>query len=196
MSLRLPVGFLVGLTLVGGLSAPARATVVIDYALTFTGSSLADDGTGTLVSNLPSLPDNNPINFTSLPNSIFSSLTATIGNSSFTLTNANIAFGGVQGTNSSSIDVAMTESTAGLASGTQYLALFNGASNAGTFQIHEINVDRAFKNGTFTISRPVTAAVPEASTWAMMILVSAAFMTHRRSGAASYNMAYVSNLSK
>jgi len=77
--------------------------------------------------NLPSLPDNNPIGFTSLSNSIFSSLEAQIGNASFTLTNANIAFGGVQGTNSSSIDVAMTESTAGLANGTKYLALFNGA---------------------------------------------------------------------
>jgi hypothetical protein len=38
-----------------------------------------------------------------LSNSIFSSLTATIGNASFTLTNANIAFGGVQGTNSRSM---------------------------------------------------------------------------------------------
>jgi hypothetical protein len=174
MSLRLPAGFLVGLILVGGLSVPARATIVVDYALTFTGSSLAEDGTGTLVLNLP---DNNPISFTSLPNSIFSSLTATIGNASFTLTNANI-FGGVQGTNSSSIDVAMTESIAGLANGTQYLALFNGASNAGTFQIREINVGGKFPSGTFTIRSPVAAAVPEASTWAMMMIlvfVSAAF---------------------
>ena len=105
MSLRLPAGFLVGLILVGGLSVPARATFVVDYALTYTGSSLADDGPGTLLLNLPSLPDNNPISFTSLPNSIFSSLTAPIGNAGFTLTNANIAFGGVQGTSSSSIDV-------------------------------------------------------------------------------------------
>jgi len=60
--------------------------------------------------------------------------------------------------NSSSIDVAMTESAAGLANGTQYLALFNGASNAGAFQIHEINVDGTFPSGTFTISRPIAAA--------------------------------------
>ncbi len=64
----------------------------------------------------------------------------------------------------------MTESTAGLANGMQYLALFNGASNAGTFQIHEINVDGTFPSGTFTISSPVAAAVLEASTSAMMIL--------------------------
>jgi hypothetical protein len=116
-----------------------------------------------------------------------------------------IAFGGVQGTHSRSIDVAITESTASLANGTQYLAIFNGASNAGAFRINEINVDGTFPSGTFTISSPVAAAVPEASTWAistwaMMTLGfgSAAFMAHRRkhSGAASYNMADVSNLSK
>jgi hypothetical protein len=94
----------------------------------------------------------------------------------------------------------MTESTAGLANGTQHLALFNGASNAGAFQIHEINVDGTFPSGTFTISSPVAAAVLEASTSATMILgfVSSAFMAHRRnhSGAESYNMADVSNLSK
>jgi hypothetical protein len=152
------------------------------------------------VLNLPSLPDNNPISFTSLSNSIFSSLTAPIGNASFTLTNANIAFGGVQGTNSSSIDVAMTESAAGRANGTQYLALFNGASNAGAFQIHEMNVDGPFPSGTFTIRSAVAAAVLKASTSAVMILgfVSSAFMAHRRkySGAESYNMADVSNLSE
>jgi hypothetical protein len=49
-----------------------------------------------------------------LPNPIFVSLTATIGASSFSLTNTNIAFGGVQGTSGSSIDIAMTESTVGL----------------------------------------------------------------------------------
>jgi len=94
----------------------------------------------------------------------------------------------------------VTESAAGLANGTQYLALFNGASNARAFQIREINVDGTFPSGTFTISSPVAAAVLEASTSAMMILgfVSSAFMAHRRkhSGAASYNMADVSNLSK
>jgi len=94
----------------------------------------------------------------------------------------------------------MIESAAGLANGTQYLALFNGASNAGALQIHEINVDGTFPSGTFTISSPVTAAVLEASTSAMMILGlgSSAFMAHRRkhSGAASHNMADVSNLSK
>jgi hypothetical protein len=90
--------------------------------------------------------------------------------------------------------------TVARSNGTQYLALFNGASNAGTFQIHEINVDGTFPSETFTISSPVAAAVPEASAWAMMILGfgSAAFMAHRRkhSGAESYNMADVSNLSK
>ena len=52
----------------------------------------------------------------------------------------------------------MTESTAGLANGT--LALFNGASNAGAFQTHEINVGGTFPSRTFAIGSPVAAAVP------------------------------------
>ncbi len=75
-----------------------------------------------------------------------------------------------------------------------------GALNAGAFRIREINVDGTFPGGTFTISSPVAAAVLEASTSAMMILGlgSSTFMAHRRkhSGAASHNMADVSNLSK
>jgi hypothetical protein len=57
------------------------------------------------------------------------------------------------------------------------------------FQIHEINVGGTFPSETFTISSSMATAVPEASTWAMMILDfgSAAFVAHRRkhSGAAS-----------
>jgi hypothetical protein len=45
----------------------------------------------------------------------------------------------------------MNESAAGLANGTEYLTLFNGASNSGAFQIHEINVDGTFPSATFTI---------------------------------------------
>lgn len=103
-------GYLLGAFLPGA----ASASVLVDYNLSFTGAAPADIGSGTLVLSLPSFPDNNPIAFTNLPNPIFVSLTATIGASSFSLTNTNIAFGGVQGTSGSSIDIAMTESTVGL----------------------------------------------------------------------------------
>src|ERR1700691_1332586 len=93
-----------------GFSAPAHA-VLVDYTLTFTGSAPADDGTGTLILNLPSFPDNNAISYTGLPNSIFQSLTVNIGsNPTITLTDSNITGGGIQGNSSSSIDVALTAS--------------------------------------------------------------------------------------
>jgi hypothetical protein len=178
--IKLVFGVLLAALLIGG---PAQASVLVSYNLTFTGSSPSDQGSGTLVLSLPSFPDNNTINFTSLPNSIFSSLTATIGTlPTFNLTDANIAFGGVQGTSSSSIDVAMTESTTGLATGTPYLAIFNSVANAGTFQINEVNQGGNFPSGTYTIGSPFTAAVPEPSTWAMMLLgfVGLGFLAYRR----------------
>ena len=62
---------LAGFILAGWLTAPAHA-VLVDYTLTFTGlNAAADDGSGTLVLNLPSLPDNNSLGYTNLPNSIF-----------------------------------------------------------------------------------------------------------------------------
>jgi hypothetical protein len=64
----------------------------------------------------------------------------------------------------------MTQSATGLANGTPYLALFNGAANAGTFQINEVNVGGSFPSGSYTIGAPLAAAVPELSTWAMLIL--------------------------
>jgi hypothetical protein len=179
MSRKFPYALFAGLLFASGLPAPAGASVLVDYNLTFTGPVAADVGTGILALNLPSLPDNNQINFTNLPNSIFSSLTATIGSLSFTLTNANIAFGGIQGTNGSSIDISVTESTA---VGDPILAIFNGAANAGTFQIQRFNRDGTLASGTYTIGSPFAAAVPEASTWAMMILGFAGigFMAYRR----------------
>jgi PEP-CTERM motif len=178
---KLSLALVSGLIVAGGVSSPARA-VVVDYAVTFSGASSADDGSGTLVLNLPSLPDAS-IPFTSLPSPIFSSLTATIGGVSFTLTDSNIAFGGVQGTGgqspqSSNLSIAVTQ-TAG-ANGTDQLSLFNGGNNAGTFQIQVINVGQ-LASGNYTLGIPVQA-VPEPSTWAMLILgfVGIGFMAYRR----------------
>ena len=163
---KLMVGALLAALIIGG---PAQASVLVSYTLTFTGSSPSDQGSGTLVLNLPSFPDNQTINFTSLPNSIFSSFSGTIGGVSFNLTDLNISGGGVQGTGSSSIDVAITESTSGLSNGTAFLQINNGAANAGNFEIHEVNASD-LGTGTYTIGTPFMAPVPEPSTWAMMIL--------------------------
>jgi PEP-CTERM motif len=163
---KLMFGALLAALIIGG---PTQASVLVSYTLTFTGSSPSDQGSGTLVLNLPSFPDNQTISFTSLPNSIFSSFSGTIGGVSFNLTDLNISGGGVQGTGSSSIDVAITESTAGLSKGTAFLQINNGAANAGNFEIHEFNASD-LGSGTYTIGAPFMAPVPEPSTWAMMIL--------------------------
>jgi hypothetical protein len=121
------------------------------------------------------LPDNNPIGFTGLSNSIFFEPHSSDRERQLYFHQCEYRFWR-RSRYKQQLDVAMTESTAGLANGT--LALFNGASNAGTFQIREINVGGKFPSGTFTIRSPVAAAVPEASTWAMMMIlvfVSAAF---------------------
>jgi hypothetical protein len=171
---------LLGLTI---LASPAKASVLVSYTLTFTGANANDDGTGMLVLSLPSFPDNNTIGFTNLPSSIFSSLTAMIGTlPTFTLTNSNIAFGGVQGTSSLSIDISMTESASGLAVGAPILAIFNGSPNAGGYTINPFNQGGTLASGTYTIGAPFTAAVPEPSTWAMMLLgfCGLGFMAYRR----------------
>jgi hypothetical protein len=162
----------------------ASATVMVSYNLTFIGSNAGDDGAGVLVLNLPSFPDNSAISYTSLPNSIFSSFTATLGAGSFSLTDAKLSGGGVQGTSSSSIDVALTESTSGLANGTEYLQLYNGAANAGTFNIHEVNASDPYPGGSYTIGAPFIAAtrVPDPITLSIFGagLVGAAAMRRRK----------------
>ena len=174
-----------GLFIAGAFVAPAKA-VLVDYTITFNGSTPAAIGTGTLVLNLPTFPDPS-IPYTGLPNSIFSSLSATIGSLVFNLTNSNIAFGSVQGVNpftpqSSHLSIALAESTSGFANGTPYLALFNGGDNAGTFMIGRVNASPLVSSGTYTLSSPFVAAVPEPSTWAMMLLgfAGVGFMTYRR----------------
>jgi PEP-CTERM motif len=175
-----------GLFIAGASVAPAKA-VLVDYTVTFSGSTPAAFGSGTLVLDLPTFPDPS-IPYTNLPNSIFSSLSATIGSLVFNLTNSNIAFGGVQGVNpftpqSSHLSIAVTESTSGLANGTPYLALSNGGDNAGTFMIGRVNAGPLVSNGTYTLSGPFIASVPEPSTWAMMILgfAGVGFMAYRPS---------------
>ena len=179
MFVRSRYALLASIMMACGFSAPAHA-VLVDYTLTFTGSSPADIGTGTLVLDLPAFPDNNSLVF-KLPNSDFS-LTATIGSfPTFTLTGANISFGFVQGTSSSSITTAMNAISVdpvtgnNFPNGTLLLDLFNGAPNAGTFQILAENVNTA-ANGSYTIGAPSqapspsVASVPEPSTWAMILL--------------------------
>jgi hypothetical protein len=177
---KLPLVILAGLTIAVGASSPASASVLVDYTLTFTGAVAADDGTGTLVLNLPSFPDSTSFNVSGVPNSLFSSLTVNIGSTpQITFSNTSTSLGSmtVQGTSSSSLDIALTPNSSSLANGAPLLSLFNGAPDAGTYQIQAKN-GGSIASGNFTIA----LAVPEPSTWAMLILgfVGLGFMAYRR----------------
>lgn len=176
-----------GLIVTGASAVPAKA-VLVDYNITFS-TRTGPAGSGILVLDLPAFPTAS-IPWTNLPNPIFSSLSATFGALHFELTNSNIAYGGVAGANpftpqSSHLTIGVTQSQFGLATGTPYLALYNGWDNDGGFEIKRANGDD-ISNGKYTLGAPslhvMAAAVPEPSTWAMMILgfAGVGFMTYRR----------------
>jgi len=174
---------------VTGVAVPAKA-VLVDYKIAFSDASGSPTGSGTLVLDLPTFTTA-IIPLTNLPNSIFSSLNASFGALDFELTNSNIAFGGLAGAHlwtgepdSSHLSIAVTQSQNGLASGTPYLALYNGWDDDGSFQI-KMAGGSDFSNGKYSLDAPslhAVAAVPESSTWAMLILgfAGVGFMAYRR----------------
>jgi hypothetical protein len=180
-----------GLVVAGVSAMPAKA-VLVDYKIAFSDANGSSTGSGILVLDLPTVTTA-VIPWTNLPNSIFSSLNATFGALHFKLTSSNIAFGGVAGAHlwtgepdSSHLSIAVTESQNGLASGTPYLALYNGWNNNGSFEI-KMAGGSDFSNGKYTLDTPSLhpiAAVPEPTTWAMMILgfAGVGFMAYRSKG--------------
>jgi hypothetical protein len=179
-----------GLVVTGTSVVPAKA-VLVDYGVTFSSWSGSPVGSGILVLDLPAFPTTAAINWTSLPNPIFSSLSATFGALHFEITGSNVAFGGVNGAHlwtgepdSSHLSIAVTQSQNGLASGTPYLALYNGWDDDGSFEIKRAG-GSDISNGKYALSAPtlhVVAAVPEPATWAMIILgfAGVGFMAYRR----------------
>ncbi len=186
-----------GLIVTATSTVPAKA-VLVDYGVTFINWSGTSVGTGVLVLDLPSFPTTGPINWTSLPNPIFSSLSATFGTLNFELTNSNIAFGGLQGAHvwpqssnpdSSHLSIAVTQSQTGLLPGAAYLALYNGWDNDGSFEIKHVAGSDTL-SGKYSLGAPslhAVGAVPEPSTWAMMILgfCGLGFLAYRKRSQAS-----------
>ncbi|MGA8807478.1 MAG: PEP-CTERM sorting domain-containing protein [Thermoanaerobaculia bacterium] len=178
-----------GLIIIGVWAVPAKA-VLVDYKIAFSDAIGNSTGSGILVLDLPTFTTA-VIPWTNLPNSIFSSLSATFGTLHFDLTNSNIAFGSVAGVqlwtgepDSSHLSIAVTQSENGLASGTPYLALYNGWNNDGSFEIKTAG-GSDLSNGKYTLDAPslhAIAAVPEPSRWAMIILgfAGVGFMAYRR----------------
>jgi PEP-CTERM motif len=186
---KLLMAAVLGLFVTGVSAVPAKSALV-DYKIAFNDASGNPTGSGILVLDLPTVTTAF-IPRTSFPNSIFSSLSATFGTLHFELTNSNIAYGGVTGAHLwtgepdySHLTIAVTQSQNGLASGTPYLALYNGWNNNGSFEI-KMAGGSDFANGKYALDAPylhAVAAVPEPTTWAMMLLgfAGVGFMAYRR----------------
>jgi len=186
-----------------GLSTAARADVVdYTYQLTFENSQGATIGSGTLVlQNIPTT-GTATINASSLA-SDFVSLTGTINNTS--------AITGQAGTSATfSITSAsffqvggnLSASQAGIVLNNEQVQSFAAqgsadafASDGTVFQLTD-NVHPGFDfalnsevglgqiKGTISVGEPVVAAVPEPSTWAMMIMgfFGLGFLAYRKNG--------------
>jgi hypothetical protein len=83
-------------SVITGVSAVPAKAVLVDYKIAFSDASGNSTGSGILVLDLPTVTTAF-IPWTDLPNSIFSSLSATFGALHFELTNSNIAYGGLAG---------------------------------------------------------------------------------------------------
>jgi hypothetical protein len=186
-------GAFIAIGLIGAAVVPAKA-VIVDYNITFAdpdGNGPLTGGTGVLQLNLPGLlgsgftqiyPGSGAPNSGSLPSSDFVSLSATIDGYSFLFSSIGNNAGQIaslQFNNGLLTDI----ETAGAG------AISSTNSNE-HLQIHGSNFDQlqaypgsgANFTGTFTVATPVVAAVPEPSTWAMMILgfCGLGFMAYRR----------------
>jgi hypothetical protein len=183
----------VAVGLIGAAVVPAKA-VVVDYNITFAdpdNSGPLTGGSGVLQLNLPGLlgsgftqiyPGSGAPGSGTLPSSDFMSLSATIDGYSFLFTSIGNNAGQIaslQFNNGLLTDI----ETAG-AGGT------SSTNSNEHLQIHGSNFDQlqaypgtgANFTGTFTVAAPVVSAVPEPSTWAMMLLgfLGLSFMAYRR----------------
>ena len=195
--------------LIGAAVAPAKA-VVVNYDVTFAdpdGNGPLTGGTGVLQLNLPSLlgsgftqiyPGSGAPNSGTLPTSDFVSLSATLDGYSFlfsSIGNGNGQIASLQFNNGWLTDI----ETAGAGA-------ISSSNSSEHLQLHGSSFDQVLAypgnganfTGSFTAASPVVAAasvatpvaaVPEPSTWAMMILgfCGLSFMAYRRrqNGAAS-----------
>jgi PEP-CTERM motif len=172
------VGFLV-------IAVPAKATLV-DYTFTFNGTG---GGSATLQLNLPSLPNaqsgfeqiypGSTAGIGTLPASDFVSVSGIIDGFQF-------SFSGVGNSDGQIADLQFNNGLltnigtggAGALTGNEHLQM-NGSNG---YQLSAYPGTGANFSSTFSVSAPFVAAVPEPSTWAMMILgfAGVGFMAYRR----------------
>jgi PEP-CTERM motif len=168
--------FVAGLALGAGFSAPASASVLVQYTLTFNdpdaGGPLTG-GSGILTLNEPTLG-----NLTESKPTAGESLVATVNGISFTINSSSFSQWNVLLQNGQFNNL-------GLSSAVNYAVLDMNVLDTyggGTYDIQRTQNDPLVGSTTYTITGPIVAAVPEPSTWAMLILgfAGVGFMAYRR----------------
>jgi hypothetical protein len=181
--------------------SPARAELVT-YSLTFTdpdGNGPETGGSGTITLNVPSILSGSTSIFPGSTGAVgsgtyaasdFMSLTATIDGISFsfsTIGNSNGQLNGIQFQNGliTSINTSGAGATSTNLSGKELLAIGGAPGSSGDVNVSGPNGGPISFSDTFTVGGPVISAVPEASTWVMLILgfTGVGFMGYRKKNA-------------
>lgn len=181
------IKFRVALLFVIALAAPLFSSnanaVVVTYSITFNdpdGAGALTGGSGLMTLDVANLPG--PF-FYGAGNPNFLGLTATINGQNYVVT-ANDITGGINvGAQGQFYDLGV-KSPAGSTPGSHSFEMYGAQGYAG-YNVFTVNGPNLISGGTWSIGAPVVqvaAAVPEASTWAMMILGFAAvgFTAYRR----------------
>jgi hypothetical protein len=141
-------------------STPASADII--YSLNFN-----NGGTGSLTLNFDSVEVVKNINYTSIAPYFVGVSAFNVDGHDFTITSANLKNGFIEtGAAGQLYTLTVQEKQPiGVSDGTLFLDLYTGS-----WQLHSTPYDHTEFSGRLTIGSPVLAAVPEPSTWAMMLL--------------------------
>jgi hypothetical protein len=162
--------FVAGLALGAVFSTPARASVLVQYTLTFNDP----DGTGPLTGGSGLLTLNEPTLGNLIENlpTAGESLVATVDGYSFTINSSSFSQWHIDLGNGHFNNLGLTSAINSAVFNMVYLDTYGPSGAKYDLQRNEnsplINADSPLS--TFTISGPLVASVPEPSIWAMMIL--------------------------
>jgi hypothetical protein len=174
---KLAVSFIAALVVAGGASVPARANIVYTFG-NFSGGATS----GSLTLNLPNLTAASNLSGSIAPYLV--NLTFIENGQTFTITPLNLAANSLIGTNAAGSGGAGVINTLtveqNFSQPTPTLEIFTNS-----WQVHSGLNGGTLASGSFSIGAPVVTAVPEASTWAMMLLgfLGLGFVAYRRKGA-------------
>jgi hypothetical protein len=188
---RLKFALLILIALAAPLFAGSAKAAVYTYAITFNdpdGAGVLTGGSGLMTLDVANFPG--PFLYgTGNPN--FLGLTATINGQTY-IVNASDIVGGINvGAAGQFYDLGV-KTQAGLTPGSHYFEMFGAQGYAG-YNVFTVGGPNLISQASWSIGEGViqVAAVPEISTWAMMLLGFAgiAFMAHRRTSKRSVHPA-------